>query len=168
MNREAATPWTIDPGWLFLLAGLGLLASTLLIPAVEDLHHARWLRDRALAIEAQRKERIGRYQEFVSALDRRDPDLVLTLAAGQLHQIPVDRAVIPGTHDSRLASASIYPALEPPPLRIAERRPVESTLERLATGERSRLWLIAGGALCVLLGLLPATRRRGPDLRVEV
>lgn len=167
MNREPTTPLRIDPGWLFLLAGLALLGATLLIPAADELDQARWLRDRALAIEAHRKARIARYEEYVSALDQREPDLVLTLAASQLNQIPVDRAVIPGMHDARTASISVFPALEPEPLPLVERKKVESRLARLATGEKSRLWMIAGGSLCVLVGLLPTTRRRSPDLRVD-
>lgn len=167
MNRDSTSPLSIDPGWLFLLAGLAVLGATLLIPAADELDQARWLRDRALTIESHRKSRITRYNEYVQALDSREPDLVLTLAASQLNQIPVDRGVIPGMYDTRTASISVFPALEPEPLHLGERKKVESRLARLATGEKSRLWMIAGGSLCVLVGLLPATRRRSPDLRVE-
>ena len=45
-----------DPGWLFLVGGLVLLGFTVVIPAQTDLAEAQWQRDRALAIEAQRKE----------------------------------------------------------------------------------------------------------------
>ena len=42
----------IDPGWLFILAGMGVLAAVVLIPASENLQRARWQRDRALAVES--------------------------------------------------------------------------------------------------------------------
>lgn len=148
----------VDPGWLFLLVGAAVLAATVLIPAAEDLEEARWLRDRALAVEAHREARLARYGEYLAALEAREPSLVLSLAASQLNEVPRGMAAMPGFESPMTASASVFPALEPPALRLPERVRAESTLSRLAMGERSRLWLIAGGAMCVLLGLLPGRR----------
>jgi len=146
-----------DPGWLFLIAGMALLGSTVLIPAGEDLDEARWLRDRALCVEAHRQQRLARYEEYYAALLERDPALVQSLAASQLNQIPEGQASMPGFSPMR-ASASVFPALEPPALKLPDRDVDRSALARLATGERSRLWLIAAGSLCVLVGLLPGSR----------
>lgn len=150
-----------DPGWLFLIAGLGILGATVLIPAADDLDDARLLRDRALARESHRQERIQRYQGYLGALDERQPTLVYSLAASQLSLMPSDRALIaaPAT-DARTRSASVFPALEPPPLVLPEREHHASTLEKLATSSKSRLWLIAGGVVSVLVGLLPGARKR--------
>jgi len=61
--------------------------------------------------------------------------------------------------DPRRVSASPFPGLEPDPI-VYPPRPVSlenpSLLTKLATGERSRLWMIAGGVLSILIGVLPA------------
>jgi hypothetical protein len=156
MNSSRAA-LLFDPGWLFLIAGMALLGATVLIPAGEDLDEARWLRDRALRVESHRQQRLTRYEEYFAALLERDPALVQSLAASQLNQIPVGQAAMPGFSPMR-ASASVFPALEPPVLKLPEREVERSALAKLATGERSRLWLIAAGSLCVLVGLLPTSK----------
>ena len=150
-----------DPGWLFLLAGLALLAATVLIPAADELAEVRLQRDRALMLEAHRVTRIDRYGEYLGALDREEPSLVVALAESQLNQIPQGRQPIieqpqplvgvPGAG----ASASVFAGLEPPPPTLPERVRIDSRLERWTTNDTTRPWLIAGGALCLLIGLLP-------------
>lgn len=149
-----------DPGWLFLIAGLAILAVTVLIPAKDDLDEARWLRDRALAVEHHRLDRLERYDHYLQSLDNADQSLIQSLAASQLNQIPADRVPLPGTTDTTRSSASVFPALEPEPLVLQDRHKVGSLLERWTTHDRTRVWLIGGGALCVLVGLLPAARGR--------
>jgi hypothetical protein len=156
MSQRLYTPLVrLDPGWLFLLAGLAVLAATVLIPAYDDLAQARWQRDRALAIEQHRVQRLERYGAYLDALDRRDESVVLSLAAEQLNKVPVGRQPLLPPADPGTRSASVFPMLEPEPLRLPTVQAQDSTLARLATGDRTRLWLIAGGALCVLLGVLP-------------
>lgn len=143
------------------MAGLGILGATLLVPAADSLDEARWKRDVALVYEQHRQERIDRYQGFLEALDRKEPQLITALAASQLGQMPVDRGLISAINDSRVRDVSVFPALEPPPMVLPpQRKPVDSLLTRLALGPTSRLWLIAVGAMCVLLGMLPATSRK--------
>lgn len=153
----------VDPGWLFLLAGVALIGATVLIPAADDLRHAQYLRDAAVQIKAHRDERIEGYEQYLEAVKSQDRSLVMSLAASQLNQIPADRAPIPGMSDGTpraLTNASVFPALEPPPLALPERVEVDSLLKRLATGETTRLWLIAAGAAFVLIGVLPKTKTR--------
>lgn len=151
----------IDPGWLFMVAGLGVLSATVLIPAKDDLDQARWLRDRGLLIERERTDRLALYREYTDAVKSESPSLVMSLAASQLHQIPADRKPIPGMTPAADAPASVFPALEPEPPVLTDRRKPDSTLFRWTTNERTRMWLIAGGSLMVLVGLLPPGRRRG-------
>jgi hypothetical protein len=151
----------LDPGWLFLLAGLALVGATALISAQHDAALARWARDRVLAAEAHRNERLARHEEFLGALEQRQPALVESLAAAQLNQIPAERAAIPGTVRDLRADASVFPALEPPPLRLAPAPKPRSTLAKWAVGERSRMWVYAGGTLMILIGLLPSSRGWG-------
>jgi len=162
VSAHAASPAAlIDPGWLFMVAGIMVLSATVLIPAKDDLDQARWLRNRGLVIERERTDRLARYREYAEAVEGEAPSLVMSLAASQLHQIPADRKPIPGLTPAADAPASVFPALEPEPLTLTERRRPDSALYRWTTNERARMWLIAGGAFLVLIGLLPPGRRRG-------
>lgn len=152
----------LDPGWLFLMAGCAIIGATVLIPAKLDLDQAVWQRDRAIAIEGHRLERLERYGAYLDALRREDESVVLSLAALKLNKSPEDRVPLGPFIDPASTSASVFPALEPPPLELppapsqAVRNPRASTLERWTTDETIRLWLIGAGVLCALVGLLPA------------
>jgi hypothetical protein len=167
----------LDPGWLYLLAGLALVVATILIPAVRDLDEVRHQRDRALALEHHRLERLQRYQDYLEALERREPALVMALATSQLNQIPRGRTLIfeadaphwaaaAPAHTTAL-SASVFAALEPPPPTLPLPRQPDSALYRWTTSERARPWLLAAGGVCLLMGLMPRgrpserTRRHG-------
>ena len=156
-SREKAPIAMLDPGWLYLLAGMALLAATILLPALDDLEDVRIERDRMTAIERHRAERIGRYRDYLDALEREEPALVMALAASQLNLIPQGRTIALQTPDllSAPQRASVFPALEPSPLVLPERRRAGSLLERLTGADSTRPWLIAGGAVCLLMGLLP-------------
>ena len=152
----------IDTGWLFLCAGLGILMATLLLPAHDDLAHARLERDRARAIETRAADRLNRHSDYLDALRRGDEAVVLSLAATQLNLAPEGRRPLVWTdalHEAPLFDANILRVLEPGPTVLPELRLPDTTLRRLTTQNRSRLWLLAGGAFCVLIGLLPPARR---------
>lgn len=150
---------TIDPGWLFLIAGLALLAATMLIPAFDDLDEVRWQRDRALAVEHHRIDRLDRHGEYLGALHREEPALLISLAASQLNQIPRGKTPVLEASVDAASSASVFDALEPAPVLLPERRRVGSLLEWLATGERTRPWLLGAAGMCLFIGVLPRTRR---------
>jgi hypothetical protein len=149
----------LDPGWLYLLSGIALVAATILIPAVRDLDDVRHQRDRALVLEEHRLERLRRYQGYLDALDRREPALIIALAASQLNQIPRGRTLILEGPEST-AAASVFAELEPPPPVLPERHYPRSILFRWTTSERGRPWLLAAGGVCLLMGLLPRARLR--------
>jgi hypothetical protein len=161
VNRPTNQPVFFDPTWLFLVAGVALVAATVLVAAQDDVDEARHLRDQQLAVEKHREARLNNYKEFLAALDEKQPALVQSLASSQLNQIPVDRAAIPGTVQDNTVQASVFPALEPPPVVLPVQTKVDSTLRKLATTDATRVWLLAGGALCMLLGLLPASKKPG-------
>lgn len=154
-----------DAGWLFLIVGVATIAATVLIPAERDLERTRWERDKALAVERQRRERVTNYGEYLAALDRHDEAVMLSLTSVQLTKSPGDRVPLADAPDPARTSASVFPALEPAPLvepvkAWTLRRP--SALERWTTNAGTRLWLLAGGVLCVLIGLLPAAKAAAP------
>jgi hypothetical protein len=161
VNREPSHPAFFDPTWLFVLAGVAMLAATVLVAAQDDIDDARFARDQVLAVEAHRETRLNNYKEFLAALDERQPALIESLASSQLNQIPAERAAIPGTVHDNTVDASVFPALEPPPVQLPQRTRVNSVLRHLATSDATRIWLLAGSALCILLGLLPASRKPG-------
>lgn len=149
----------LDAGWLFLLAGLALLSATIILSAQEETARARFYADRALAAEQHRLERLRRYTDYLDAINRQDPGTVLSLAATQLNQSPENLTSLLPPPDVASRSASVFPQLEPPPLVLNERTPEYSRLQQWALNDRTRLWLLAGGALLVFIGLLPPSRR---------
>lgn len=151
----------LDSGWLFLLPGLVVLCATILIPALDDVDDAKFKRDRVLAIEQHRLDRLQNYIDYLDAVDRGDESVVLSLVATQLNMMPEEAIPIAAPVDPARTSASVFPELEPPPLTLRDSPPKHdrSLLTRLATGKKSRLWMIVVGAVCVLIGLLPAARQ---------
>lgn len=165
-NRTPRTPlFRFDPGWLFLIAGLALIAAAVLIPAADDLARAEHHRTVALALEQHRADTLARHAGFAQHLDAREPGLLTALAADQLNIAPAGRTVLmaparryTGPDSAQLPGtlATLREPFVPPPAPS----PPDSALQRLATGERSRLALIAVAALCVFYSLLPAARPR--------
>lgn len=157
--RPLAPLSILDPSWLFLLAGLALVASAVLIPAFDDLTQARHHRDRAVAMEAYRNERLANYTGYLGALDARDETLMRSLAASQLNLTPRGTELLVLPARSGGAGSDVFAQLDPvytppePPTKVG------STLERWAMQPRTRLWVIAFGALCVLVGILPKLRQ---------
>jgi hypothetical protein len=148
----------IDPGWLFLLPGLALVAATLLIPAFDDLRHAEWNRDRARAVEQYRKERLANYSTYLDAVRAEEPTLVLSLAATQLNVAPASKQPMLESSRAGLPEVDLFSALEPPLTVVPAPLAPRSILQRWATGERTRPWLLGAGGLLMLIGLLPAAR----------
>jgi len=163
MVKHARIPLiSLDAGWLFLLPGLCLLGSTVLIPAYNDLMDARWVRDRNAAIEKSRLERLDRYGMYLDAIEREDESVVMSLAVSQLNMIAESFEPVAPSKDPTNIPASIFPMLEPEPGYDAVAMParLKSRLEIWSTNDRTRLWLIVGGGFCVLVGLLPAATRQ--------
>lgn len=153
-----------DPGWLFLISGIAAIVLTVIIPARRNLEDTRWERDKALSVEAQRQQRVKNYQEYLAALDRQDEAVMLSLASVQLTKSPAERVPLLDPPDPGKHSASVFPSLEPGAVRElahpASNRRV-SALERWSTNAQTRLWILALGVMCVLIGLLPASRPAG-------
>ena len=132
-----------------------LLASAVIIPAQADLAHARWQRDRALAIKHQREERLFKHERFLRAVESREPAIVRALAASQLNLIPANHTTIFAQPNPAATDASVFPYLEPGPIDEPVLRLVDSRLARWARGARSQLWMIVVGSVLVFVGILP-------------
>ncbi|QKK06916.1 MAG: hypothetical protein HND58_01245 [Planctomycetota bacterium] len=80
--------------------------------------------------------------------------MVRALAASQLNLVPVSQAAIMEVDDPARSDVSVFPSLEPTPIRLPELQLVESRLARWARDDGSRLWLIVSGSLMVFIGLM--------------
>ena len=156
----------LDAGWLFLLAGVALLASTVLIPAQRDLEEARFYLKRAQIAEEHRLARMSNYASYLGMIADPDEQTLTNLVATQLNKAPQGMTLLAsdtlgGAAPKKKPAADVFAALEPPPLVLPEKRERgdPSRLERWATDDSSRLWLIAAGVMCVLVGILPPSTR---------
>lgn len=150
--RRTAPLFRFDPGWLFTLAGLAVMVSAALLPAQLDLHD---LRQQRAAIEAREKWnriRIEAYDRFLADLERRDPALLRRLAASQLNLMPKgEQPLLMATSIDHTVCDWIDETV--PPFEFEPLPAPDTLLARLAEGPR-RLWLMAGGAMSVFLGLV--------------
>lgn len=162
MDRPLHPLARFDPGWLFLIPGAVILAATVLIPAQDDLAVAAWRHEQAEAALEHRRDRLRNYTEYLDALDRGDEAVLLDLAARQLNLAPAGRKPMLMPAAATSLSASVFPQLEPPPPQRPRLDLPQTILRRLTTDNRTRLWLAAAGALCILFGVLPPTVRVHP------
>lgn len=152
-HAARATPlFRFDPGWPFVVAGLGLLVAGVLIPAQRELHDLENTRAVHAAIEDRSVRQLAAYDRFLNDLDRSDDQLVRRLAASQLNQMPDGERslmLVPSMNDT------VTEWIEgSEPLQLPETAEYPDTLlTRLATGPR-RLWVLACGAFLVFIGLL--------------
>lgn len=151
---KAAPMFSLDGGWLYLFAGLALLAAAVVIPPHDALTVERARRDAYRIHEAAMSYRLEAYSDFLMALDTEDPDLVRRIALTNFRRLPASAtpvAMFPdGLNPSvdRWIDATLPPA--PPPAPPALR---DSWLRRMATGP-NRLWFIAGAFLLMATGLI--------------
>jgi len=146
-----------DPGWLFVVAGLVLVASSALVPATYDL----WImRTQLRHLEAESQEndrRMAAYSSFIHDLDRADPQLVRRLAAAQLNLVPSGERAILVARSAQRNPVEWVDATVPPVVAKVVPFP-DSLLSRLTLGRKS-LWIAGAGAMCIFLGLLSAPLR---------
>lgn len=162
--RGSSLLFRLDPGWLFVTAGLVLCAAGILIPAqqsVEDLHAqlARLEQQHTL-----NRDRLQAHQTFLERLRHRDPSLMRRLAAAQLNLVRAGTTpvLIASTRQATVTDwivHSVEVARAPAP-RLSEGRPRRSWLSSLTAGS-GRLWVIGAGVLVVFVGLLIDGRPAG-------
>lgn len=142
----------IDPGWLFIVAGLALCVPGVLLPAKHDLFLLESQRDALAAKELHNNARLRTHVEFLHALEHDDPALVQRLVASQLNMVPVEKTPVLLAADPASAIGDwLDAAAEKPTVERAVWH--ETRLSELANGRR-RLWLLSAGVLCVFIGLI--------------
>ena len=156
-----------DTGWPFVVAGLALLVSALLIPAQRELHDLKGLVQYHRAREQQAFERLAAYDRFLQDLSASDDRVLRRLAASQLN------LKLAGAESLMLASSMNDTVVEwidaSVPLEVAAAVPAPDTLlSRLATGPR-RLWILGIGTFLMFIGLFvgPETEFSGRKRKVS-
>lgn len=169
----------VGRGWMLLVAGMVLLGSGLVVQTWSQCRELDWYHRLMLIQERQLTRQEEKYRGFHDALASADPVLIERLAYHVLHLKPVGAAIIPTPAPSPFA----YPArrsvtavgTQPQPPQQASSiedwlnvpipqlnvdypppQPVRSALVRMSTGTK-RLGVILVGAICIGLGLLPAS-----------
>jgi len=142
----------IDPGWLFILAGLVMCAAMILIPAQGDRDDLRQELRAMHRKDALIAARLRAHAEFLDELDREEPQLIRRLAASQLNLIPQGhQPVLLSTAPQR----SVVDLIDST-VRVGDAEEggcPTSRLAELATGPPS-LWVLGGSVLCLLVGLV--------------
>lgn len=152
MMRSRGPMLRLDPGWLFVLAGLAACAAGILVPAQQDLWALRGqlaqLGDHETISDAQ----LSAHAEFLRQLHHGDPTLIRRLAAAQLNLMPQgETALLLASSRTEKVTDWIDATVQPQTQQPAPRS--DSLLTRITNGPY-RLWIFANGVLCVFVGLL--------------
>lgn len=148
-------------GWCYLVAGVAVLAAAALIPAQEQLDRAAHLREKAERQVELRREMLEEAGSRIAALREPDEALLMSLAQTHLNLGPEGARPIAlrvndasGAHGNARAAGGGGESDKSPD---DEER---SRLARLVTERPARSAAIVLGAVCVLVGLLPASETR--------
>jgi len=166
-------PRKFDHGWLFILAGLAICVSTVLLPARQQLNNAeyqlRTLQDQEAWVTARR----AAYDRFLEALETREQGFIERLASWELNLLPHDQAPI--LHDVSARDSSTEMWIESSvqrPEALEPGTPV-TMLSGIAHGPY-RSYFLAAGIACVFFGLLVSVpverhqRNRQVDIGVDL
>ena len=162
VKRLGRIPALLDPGWLFVMAGLAMCAAVIIIPAEHSLQAMRQQVGQLKEEESLLAARLSAHASFLDELRRGEPALVRRLAAAQLNLVPEgERPVLL----VRSASVSVEDWIERTVRdeTAASPRPARSVLAMLTEGPQ-RLWVLGGSILSVFIGLLigPSVSRSRP------
>jgi hypothetical protein len=157
--RPTLPLFRVDPGWLFIAAGLALCAAVVIVPAQQDLFTLRRQLDELHAQERLGNERLRIHVDVLTELEQPNAGLTRRLAAAQLNLVPAtDRPVFLTSQEGMGVTDWIDAGVQVdhPPARQWP----DTALSRLAGGPH-RLWLLGAGMVCAFIGLL-----LGPGARV--
>ena len=147
-----AALFRFDPGWPFVIAGLALIVSAVLIPAQRELHDLEQKLAVHHAHEERAKAEILAYEQFNAEIEQGDERLLERLVRAQLNRMPKDERpllLMPSANETVPMWIESSVAVQ-----IPEPTPYPDTLlSRIATGPR-RLWVLATGAFLVFVGVM--------------
>lgn len=146
-------------GWLPLVAGIGLVAIAVLLPAWQDLQDARRQhRHLSLAVAAHTAQ-LHRYQQLIVSVRNDDPVILKRLAWNELRLKPVGAEVFgEPPADRRLQAVHRRWVTQAAPMPGRLTGPRDTKLDRLIAGP-TRPAVLLGGALLIGFGLLTSLRQ---------
>jgi len=142
----------LDPGWLFVAAGLTLCVAGVLIPAQRGLHDLRGQLARIEHLHAVGRDGIEAHEQFLDRLRQRDPSVIRRLAAAQLNLMPAGDTPLLVANSSQ-ATVTDWIRRSVTPGTVTAAAPARTWLTRFTEGTR-RLWVLGFGVLVVFVGLL--------------
>lgn len=145
-------------------SGCAVIAAAVLIPARHGLEIVRHERDRVLAEERFRIDRLTRYESYLAALNSGDETLLVDLANREFGVLPAGTRALeapgPGITDPGVARADPFGDLEPVATDLPERVEAPSSiLGRWFVELGLSRWAIAAGAVLIFAGLLSGGSR---------
>jgi len=145
-----------DPGWLFIVAGLAILASGILLPVWRENQMLDRRLEQSRLAESQVQDRLTQSTMMLDQL-RGNQDVIRRIARADLNRLnpgdePVMRDLASPTGVLQWLDASAVQAESAKnPLDDADM--TQSRLELMATGPR-RLWFLGAGVMCLCIGLV--------------
>ncbi len=165
VQRITQPLFRIDPGWLFLVAGLLLIGASVLVPQEARLHDLRQQLGILERLEDFGERRAQAYAKFIDQVEAGDPSVIRRLAAAQL-RIVDDGFERLAEADSARAPVSEWIDASVPIPPVEAMAPTDTLLHRWTKG-RHQFWLGGLGAFSAFVGLIvgvehPGRRRRRP------
>ena len=142
----------MDPGWLFVAAGLTLCVAGVLIPAQQSLADLTGQLTRIEHLQAVGRDGIEAHEKFLDRLRQRDPAVFRRLAAAHLNLMPAGDTLLLVANSSR-ATVTDWIGRSVASGTVTAAPPARTWLTRLTAGTR-RLWVLGFGVLVVFVGLL--------------
>ncbi len=163
MQRITQPLFRIDPGWLFLVAGLLLIGASVLVPQEARLHDLRQQLGILERLEDFGERRALAYAKFIDQVEAGDPSVVRRLAAAQLRIVDDGYERIAEADSARAPVSEWIDASVPVP-PVEAMAPTDTLLYRWTKG-RHQFWLGGLGAFSAFVGLImgvehPGRRRR--------
>jgi hypothetical protein len=137
--------------WFLLAAGLTMVAVVVLVPAWRDVQRAQFEQSQLQAGVQWTVGQVDAARDMVRALDAGDEQLQQRLVAWQLNLLPDGVTPMAKVNHQHGILGWIEDTVPPPPSPPMA-APV-TTLERLVSGPM-RLWGLAGGVLCIFVGVV--------------
>lgn len=155
MQRITQPLFRIDPGWLFLVAGLLLIGASVLVPQQARLHGLREQLAVLESLEDYSARRVQAYGQFLERVEAGDPVVMRRLAAAQLRVTDAGFDRLAEAPTSKVPVSSWIDSAVPPALH--EPAPMPDTLLGRWTTGRHQFWLGGLGAFSAFVGLMLGT-----------
>jgi hypothetical protein len=155
----------VDPGWLFIIAGLMMIAAAMLIPPQMQLHELRQKVGSLHVQEHRSHERLRAYSDFLATLEEEDQVLLKRLVAAQLNLIPQSEVpVLVAASAAEPVTTWIESTVRVPP-HVTSEFP-HTRLVDLVTGP-DRQWVLGGACVCLFMGILVGPAWGNREKRIE-